>query len=225
MEIPKVSEQSLISRRSFCASAAGVFLGALANPKFLPAGDAKKQAPAVDVAAIDRGRVLSAAQRYLKEQPITITSYSSPRSAGGKHDYFSEGDYWWPDPKNPDGPYIQRDGMTNPDNFVGHRHALIRLGVQVPALTTAWIITRDSKYANHATKHLRTWFLDPAKLMNPNLHYAQAIHGRTTGRGTGIIDTIHLVEVARSIPFLGESKALSKSEQDGLKDWFAKYLE
>ena len=50
-----------------------------------------------------------------------MTAAHSPRSAGGLHDFFSEGDYWWPDPKNPDGPYIQRDGMTNPDNFVEHR--------------------------------------------------------------------------------------------------------
>jgi len=219
-----VSEQSLISRRSFCASAAGVFLGALANPKFLPAGDAKKQAPAVDVAAIDRGRVLSAAQRYLKEQPITITSYSSPRSAGGKHDYFSEGDYWWPDPKNPDGPYIQRDGMTNPDNFTEHRHALIRLSLQAPALAAAWLLTKDEKYVVHAAKHLRAWFLDPATLMNPNLQYSQAIKGRFTGRGIGVIDTLHLVEVARSIPILERSKALTGDEQKGLKKWFADYL-
>ncbi len=34
--------------------------------------------------------------------------------------------------------------------------------------------------------------------MNPNLQYAQAIQGRFTGRGTGIIDTLHLVEVARA---------------------------
>ncbi len=34
--------------------------------------------------------------------------------------------------------------------------------------------------------------------MNPNLQYAQAIKGRFTGRGTGIIDTLHLVEVARA---------------------------
>ena len=31
--------------------------------------------------------------------------------------------------------------------------------------------------------------------MNPNLLYAQAISGRFTGRGIGIIDTLHLVEV------------------------------
>ncbi len=58
-----------------------------------------------------------------------MTAAGSPRSAGGKHDFFSEGDYWWPDPKNPDGPYIQRDGMTNPDNFVEHRKAMIRLSL------------------------------------------------------------------------------------------------
>ncbi len=61
-------------------------------------------APNLDLAAIERGRVLKAADRYLTEPPITITASSSPRSAGGKHDFFSEGDYWWPDPKNPEGP-------------------------------------------------------------------------------------------------------------------------
>src|SRR4030095_5962610 len=68
-----------------------------------------------NVAAFDRARVLKAANQYLKEEPITITASTSPRSAGGLHDFFSEGDYWWPDPQNPDGPYIQRDGLTNPD--------------------------------------------------------------------------------------------------------------
>src|SRR5262249_6582688 len=72
---------------------------------------------AIDVAAVDRERILKAANQYLREKPITITAVTSPRSAGGLHDYFSEGDYWWPDPKNPGGPYIQRDGMSNPDNF------------------------------------------------------------------------------------------------------------
>src|SRR5690349_5661470 len=97
---------------------------------------------AFDVAKFDRARVISAADQYLKEQPITITASSSPRSAGGKHDFFSEGDYWWQDPNNPNGPYIQRDGMSNPDNFVDHRRYLMRLSVQVPALTAAWLITR-----------------------------------------------------------------------------------
>jgi len=177
-----------------------------------------------DLAKMDRQRILRAAEGYLHELPITITAFPSPRSAGGPRDYFSEGDYWWPDPQNPSGPYIRRDGMSNPDNFTAHRHALIRLSLQVPALTAAWRLTRDPRYAAHAAKHLRAWFLDAATLMHPNLQYSQAIHGLATGRGTGIIDTIHLVEVVRSIPFLEHSGALAPAELRGLRAWFATYL-
>ena len=177
-----------------------------------------------DLAKMDRQRILRAAEGYLHELPITITAFPSPRSAGGPRDYFSEGDYWWPDPQNPSGPYIRRDGMSNPDNFTAHRHALIRLSLQVPALTAAWRLTRDPRYAAHASKHLRAWFLDAATLMHPNLQYSQAIHGLATGRGTGIIDTIHLVEVVRSIPFLEHSGALAPAELRGLRAWFDTYL-
>src|SRR2546430_1506159 len=107
------------------------------------------------LAAFERPRVLKAAAKYLNEPPVTVTAASSPRSAGGKHDFFSEGDYWWPDPNNPDGPYIQRDGMTNPDNFVAHRRAMIALSVQVPALAAAWLLTKDKRFAAHAARHLR----------------------------------------------------------------------
>jgi len=179
----------------------------------------------VDVAAIDRARILRAANQYLSEQPITITASSSPRSAGGLHDFFSEADYWWPDPKNPAGPYIQRDGMSNPDNFVAHRRALMRLSVQVPALVAAWKLTKDKRYLHQATLHLVAWFVDERTRMNPNLQYAQAIHGITTGRGTGIIDTIHLVEVARAIEVMEPADALSADDLAKIKHWFADYLQ
>src|SRR5258708_4538839 len=165
-----------------------------------------------NVAAFDRARILKAANQYLSAPPITITASHSSRSAGGMHDFFSEGDYWWPDQQNPDGPYVQRDGMSNPDNFNEHRRTLMRVSVQVPALVAAWKITGDERYAKHAARHLRAWFLDPSTRMNPNLQYAQAIHGRFTGRGIGIIDTVHLVEVARAIEILKDSPALSMSE-------------
>ncbi len=197
---------------------------ACAFPTLSRLARAQAQFSIPDVAAIDRARILKAADRYLTEQPITVTAYSSPRSTGGKHDYFSEGDYWWPDPKNPGGPYIQRDGMSNPDNFNDHRLALIRLSLQVPALVAAWKITREKKYARHAATHLRTWFLDPATLMNPNLQFAQAIHGRTPGRGTGIIDTLHLVEVVRAASQIEPAGVLTASEYVGLRRWFSDYL-
>jgi hypothetical protein len=213
-----------LSRRAFCQSTFTGVAG-LAATHFLTADSFQAPTSGLDLAKFERPRVLAIAKRYLHERPITITDSSSPRSAGGKHDYFSEADYWWPDPENPNGPYIQRDGMSNPENFTGHRHALIRLGVQAPALTAAWVLTHDRRYADVAARHLRAWFLESATLMNPNLQYAQAIHGRTTGRGTGIIDTIHLVEVVRAIPFLVESKSLASADCDGIKKWFSQYID
>ena len=88
----------------------------------------------LDVKAMERNRVLNAADAYLKQQPTPITQFHAARSAGGPHDYFSEGDYWWPDPENPNGPYVQKDGMTNPDNFIAHRHAMMQLSIQTAAL-------------------------------------------------------------------------------------------
>ncbi len=179
----------------------------------------------IDIAALDRRRVLADARRFLARQPVTPVASRSPRSAGGPNDFFSEGDYWWPDPKNPAGPYIRRDGMTNPANFVDHRNYLMRLSVEVPALAAAWKLTREPRYAIHAAAHLRAWFVTPTTRMNPNLLYAQAIHGRSTGRGTGIIDTIHLVEVARAIPVIVQAGSLQKDELSQVKQWFAAYTD
>lgn len=178
----------------------------------------------LDLGAIDRTRIVGAADRYLRESPVTVTATRSPRSTGGAHDYFSEGDYWWPDPNNPGGPYIQRDGMTNPDNFTAHRAALMRLSVHVPALVAAWMVTKETRYADHARRHLRAWFIDADTLMNPHLLYSQAIHGRFTGRGIGIIDTVHLVEVVRAIARLDEASLQPPAERDTVKEWFARYL-
>jgi hypothetical protein len=178
-----------------------------------------RAADSLNLVEIERGRVLKAADKYLSEPPVTVTASSSPRSAGGPHDFFSEGDYWWPDPKNPDGPYIQRDGMTNPDNFVEHRRAMVRLSLIVPALASAWKITKQRRYSDHAARHLRAWFIDDATHMNPSLLYSQAIKGKFTGRGIGIIDTLHLVEVARAASRLD----LSAADFAGVKKWFATY--
>ena len=113
----------MTDRRSFCLTAAGAALAANASAlaAIAAAGTSiKTLISAQEVAHIDRDRILRAANDYLTQAPITITALSSPRSQGGKHDYFSEGDYWWPDPKIPAGPYIRRDGYSNPANFNDH---------------------------------------------------------------------------------------------------------
>lgn len=167
--------------------------------------------------------VLAQAAWAMQQQPITVTAASSPRSAGGIHDFYSEGDYWWPDPVHPGGPYVQRDGMTNPDNFVAHRLAMIRFSKIIGALASAYKLTGDKKYARQAMVHLQAWFINEGTRMNPSLNFAQAIQGRFTGRGIGIIDTIQLLEVSQGT--LVMEKALSREVVSGTKQWFGAYLD
>lgn len=179
----------------------------------------------LNLTKIEKNRVVKAADEYVNSEVRTVTDTSSSRSAGGRHDYYSEGDYWWPDPGDPDGPYIRKDGQSNPDNFLAHRKAMRRLSKMVPALVAAYKITEKTEYADKAIKHLKAWFMNPDTKMNPNLRYSQAIKGRNEGRSIGIIDTIHLVEVAQAIKVLDDMEVLSKEEAAGLRRWFSSYLD
>lgn len=171
-----------------------------------------------------RNQVLNEAAWALQQLPITVTAEMSPRSAGGKHDFYSEGDYWWPNPASPDSPYIQKDGLTNPGNFVAHRLAMIRFSRIIGALASAYKITGNDKYVKHALLHLKAWFTNSETLMNPHLLYAQAIKGRFTGRGIGIIDTIQFLEVAQGVLVMEDADLFDKKVLSGIKKWFSAYL-
>jgi len=209
----------MLNRRTFLAGAGAAF--ALTTVPTAH-GAAQNEAQRL-VAHTDRTRILRGAKAALAHAPFTVTSIPSERTPGGPHDFFSEADYFWPNPANPDGPYINRDGQSNPNNFNGHRKAMVDLSLWVPALTAAWVLTRDQHYARHALDHLRAWFVTPDTRMNPNLEYAQGVHGVTTGRNYGIIDTLHLVEVARAATVL--NPALPEADRDGIHTWFGKYLQ
>src|SRR6185437_3217203 len=154
------------------------------------------------VADVDYRRVVTAARTYLADPPVTINAFPAPHGPGGLHDFYSQADYFWPNPKNPNGPYINRDGQSNPENFDEHRKVMVALSIQMPALTAAWLLTSQTQYAERAADHLRAWFVTPSTRMNTNLEFAQAVQGVSTGRSYGIIDTLHLVEVARAASLL-----------------------
>lgn len=207
-----------VSRRAFCAA-----LGAMAAAATQKMWAAEDPSAYKLVAETDRQRILDAARKYLPMEPLTITAFHAADSPGGIHDFYSQADYFWPDPKNPNGPYINRDGQSNPQNFNEHRRVMIDLSMRMPALTAAWLLTKNSHYAKRAGDYLRAWFVSAATRMNPNLEFSQGVHGVSTGRSYGIIDTLHLVEVARAASFL-DAQALSSKEMQGVKEWFREYL-
>ena len=91
------------------------------------------------------------------------------------------------------------------------------------ALGAAYELTGDDRYAAKANELLHVFFLDPATRMNPHLKYAQAVPGVSPGRGIGIIDTLHLIEVPAAVDRLKKSGAFPAGTVSGLQQWFREY--
>lgn len=168
------------------------------------------------------------ADKALKENITPVTEKSILAVSGDKHDYVSMGPYWWPDPAKPDGlPYIRRDGERNPEIYQLDRYKMDKLIKSVVTLGYAYHYTQEESYAVKAVQNLRLWFLDQDTRMNPNLNYAQMIPGHNDGKGRcyGIIDVYDMVEMVGCIDMLSHSKALSKQDLEGLKQWFGQFLD
>jgi len=182
------------------------------------------QKASIRVAEIERERILKLANVALSMKPPTITDSIATNSLGGLHDYYSQADYAWPNPEKPDGrPYVIRDGESNPNTFTAHRLALRKMKTGVAALAAAYALTGDEKYVEKSRELLSVFFLNEQTRMNPNLQFAQVVLGDSAGTPYGIIDTLHLAEVAIAIPFLEKSPSFPPSVAQGLKQWFGDY--
>jgi len=70
---------------------------------------------------------------------------------------------------------------------------------------------------------VRVWFLRSATRMNPHLEYGQAVRGRNTGPGAGIIDKRDLIYAVEEIRLLESRQEFMAAEREGLRDWFRQY--
>jgi Alginate lyase len=208
-----------LSRRTFCTDAASLLL----SPRFLLSQATPTSRP--DVAAIDHDRIMEAARHYATQPPKTFAALPCPRSPATAQDYYSEADDFWPDSSNPTAPYTQREGQINPEAFTAHRDALMDFCICVPVLTAAFVLTKDGSYAKKAVAHLRAWFLDPATRMNPEVSYGSTVLPAKTGRPEGVVEAVHLAEVAVCLPFLENDEGFTQADRAGVRKWFTDYLQ
>lgn len=151
-----------------------------------------------------------------------ITSVVSPYSCGGAREFYSEADYWWRDPDDPAGKYINRDGESNPDCFNRHRKLVMRLSYITGVLAQEYLQTGEKALLDKFCEHLHIWFADENISMLPHLEYAQAIRQQVPGRNFGVIDSLHLAEVALATFKLRKdmpAELLAK-----VTAWFGEYL-
>lgn len=170
-------------------------------------------------------KLRSEAEEALDKGPWTVVDKKSVPPSGNKHDYMSVAKYWWPDPDNPDGPYIRRDGVTNPNTITSDKQELKEMTRTVETLALAYFLFDREAYAEKAAEIIRTWFLDQDTYMSPNLEYGQAIPGRSTGRPFGIIETRRFIQILDAVRILRASKFWSERDQQDLKAWFGAYLD
>jgi hypothetical protein len=161
----------------------------------------------------------------LLAKPESVMDKTIVAASGNKHDFFSYGPFWWPDPSKPDGlPYIRRDGYINPKSRIGTdsrnwwhtcRNAEI--------LAYAYYFTGRKAYAEKAAELIRVWFLKPATAMNPNADYGQAIPGVIDGRGEGLIEMRQLLRAADAIALIEPSGAWTDDDRKAFRHWLEQY--
>ena len=168
--------------------------------------------------------LVTKADGIIKQKPVAVTDKEICLS-GNKHNYESLSIYWWPDPKNPGGPYIARDGENNPEYKKYDYPRLLKLKDNLVTCSKAFFLTGDPRYYDFFCLQLDTWFINPETRMVPNFGYCQFIPGRNNGRGNpqGMADTYNFNDMLESIRLVNAVRNIGKGRMKSLKNWFSDF--
>jgi hypothetical protein len=167
------------------------------------------------------------ADAALTQGPWSVMDKKSTVSKD-KHDYYSLATYYWPNPNTSDGcPYIHKDGQWGPTIVAtGDLQAWANTWQAFSYLTLAWWYTGKAAYASRAELLIRTWFLDSATRMNPNMNFGQVVPCEKTGRKEGVLEMSQaLTQVMDGLRILDTgAPGWTSTDQSGMTGWFTAYL-
>ncbi|MDE6478864.1 MAG: alginate lyase family protein [Muribaculaceae bacterium] len=105
--------------------------------------------------------LLENADSLLSVKPLSVMDKRKSSPSGDQHDYVSLARYFHPDPLKPDGlPYINRDGITNPEIDLYDRNRLGETAGRISTLALAWYFSGKEEYAAKATELIDTYYLE-----------------------------------------------------------------
>lgn len=204
----------------------------------------------------------ASATNALRSPSYSVMNKTRLPPSGDRHDYMSVGVYWWPcSHEGPQTcacpnttfcvttsptcdvstglPWVSCDGhFDGPAVASMDEPKLASLAAAVSALAQGFYWTRTEAYAQRAAQLVRTWFLDPATRMNPNLNFGQAFPGvENNGTFSGLIETDgNFIQLLDSVALLqapapcGEngascpgSPAWTPADDAGLRAWLSQW--
>lgn len=174
------------------------------------------------------GALIGEADELLEATPLSVMMKQKPSPTGDNHYYTSLARYFHPDPSKPDGlPYVNRDGITNPEINLWDRNRLGDMAHRVATLSLAYFMSGDERYAAKAAEQLRVWFLNKDTRMYPNFEYAQMVPGvnGNKGRCYGVLDGYSFVEMLDGVALLRGSKAWTAKDNRNLQRWMGSLLD
>jgi hypothetical protein len=171
-----------------------------------------------------RAALIARADKALTAGPWSVMNKTTTPPSGNKHDYLSLARYYWPTPGAANGcPFIHRDGQTNPDTSTGKydhasRHAAMDA---LHDLAMAWYFSGDRRYAERAALVARTWFLDAATAMNPNVNFGEGVPCLRDGTDTGVLNWTELIGQALDALAVLDSGApgWTAADQMAMRTW------
>lgn len=172
-----------------------------------------------------RQNIIKKANSYIKKEYLSVTD-KAKKFAPDKHYYESMGPYWWPDPNNPNGAYIRKDGERNPEYKEYDKDRMSEMANRVYYTTLAFYLTRDVRYYDYCTSQLQVWFLNEETKMHPSLEYGQIIPGKNNnhGRDAGLIEMRIMHTIIESVRLLNDTKRMDAVTYKGLQQWCKDFL-
>lgn len=171
-------------------------------------------------------QLIAKAEVAMTRSLYTVVDKTSIPYSGDRGDYLSIVANWFPDPKNPTGPYIRGEG-SNPDRLSDKYdlNDLDKMSADVELLGFAYYFSDNPRYATRAASLVRTWFLNPQSRMNPNMNFAQTVIGREKGRPDGILETARIQRVIEAMGLIAPSGKFTAEDSKGLEKWFSDYVD
>ena len=166
-------------------------------------------------------QIVAQADNCLKQGPVAVTQKTKCIS-GDPHNFESLSIYWWPDPQNPNGPYVCKDGYFNPEYKEYDYERLLTLIKNLTFLGKAFFLTYNEMYFDAFCRQLDVWFIDSATRMNPNFEYGQFIPGRNQNKGnsSGIIDAYNFIDIFEGIRLVESVRGIGRKRMKALRAWF-----